>query len=73
MPLVEGARCPQHPEHGAPGAWRLVRNLMPLAAFIVLPFSGVLMVLDALMIFRGDRPCLHDLLAGTNVVKTPDE
>jgi uncharacterized RDD family membrane protein YckC len=36
------------------------------------PIAGNLVSLvDALFIFRGDRRCLHDLLAGTQVVKVP--
>ncbi|MBI2397588.1 MAG: RDD family protein [Xanthomonadales bacterium] len=34
------------------------------------PFVGpVLSLVDSLMIFRNDRRCLHDLIAGTRVVK----
>jgi len=32
-------------------------------------FGGFLPLLDVLFIFRGDRRCIHDLLAGTKVVK----
>lgn len=41
-----------------------------LLAYI--PMIGVLLVLvDYLFIFRADRRCLHDLLAGTRVVQLP--
>ena len=36
----------------------------------LIPFvGGLLSLLDALVIFRRDRRCLHDLIAGTKVVK----
>ena len=36
----------------------------------LIPFvGGLLSLLDALVIFRRDRRCLHDLSAGTKVVK----
>jgi uncharacterized RDD family membrane protein YckC len=31
--------------------------------------GGFLPLVDVLFIFRHDRRCIHDLLAGTNVVK----
>lgn len=33
--------------------------------------GGVLSLVDALMVFKSDRRCLHDLVAGTQVVKFP--
>ena len=36
----------------------------------MIPLVGVLLVwVDILMIFRRDRRCAHDLVAGTRVVK----
>ncbi|MCY1389879.1 hypothetical protein D9M71_46890 [compost metagenome] len=36
------------------------------------PVIGVLLVMvDYLFIFRADRRCLHDLMAGTRVVQLP--
>jgi uncharacterized RDD family membrane protein YckC len=36
----------------------------------MIPIFGLFFVLaDTLMIFRADRRCLHDLMAGTRVVK----
>jgi uncharacterized RDD family membrane protein YckC len=40
-----------------------------LLAFIPL-VGGLFGLIDALMIFRADRRCLHDLIADTIVVKT---
>ena len=35
----------------------------------MLPYIGIpLRLLDVLMIFRGDKRCLHDLIAGTKVI-----
>jgi uncharacterized RDD family membrane protein YckC len=33
--------------------------------------GGILSLVDALMVFKSDRRCLHDLVAGTQVVKFP--
>ncbi|WP_348720298.1 RDD family protein [uncultured Alcanivorax sp.] len=35
------------------------------------PGVNLIMLIDPLMIFRGDRRCLHDLLAGTQVIQAP--
>jgi uncharacterized RDD family membrane protein YckC len=32
--------------------------------------GGLLAVVDVLFVFRRDRRCLHDLVAGTRVVRT---
>lgn len=43
---------------------------VPMQLVGVVPFVGtVLPILDVLFIFREDRRCLHDLIAGTKVVK----
>ena len=45
-------------------------RILPLYAVQLLPgFGPFLLVLDDLFIFRADRRCIHDLLAGTKVVK----
>lgn len=44
-------------------------RVLPVTILSVIPFIGSLLALvDALMIFRGDRRCAHDLIAGTRVV-----
>jgi uncharacterized RDD family membrane protein YckC len=35
------------------------------------PLFNLVLLVDALMIFRRDRRCLHDLIAGTQVVDAP--
>lgn len=35
------------------------------------PLLNIFLLVDILMIFRKDRRCLHDLLAGTRVVEAP--
>lgn len=35
------------------------------------PGINLLMIIDPLLIFRGDHRCLHDLLAGTQVIQAP--
>lgn len=40
-------------------------NLIALVPFV----GGILSLIDALMVFKSDRRCLHDNVAGTQVVK----
>ena len=45
-------------------------RVMAVALIGMIPYLGPLLaVADILYIFRGDRRCLHDLIAGTCVVK----
>ncbi len=58
-----------------PGNRLLLRGLLPLLVYWVLSAAscGLLplpaLILDSLFIFRKDRRCLHDLVAGTRVVR----
>ncbi|MBD9479957.1 RDD family protein [Pseudoxanthomonas sp. PXM02] len=48
----------------------LVKRYLPTHAIANLPCVGLLYVLvDSLMIFRQDQRCVHDLIAGTRVVR----
>lgn len=48
----------------------LLRRYLPLQLAAVVPFIGNLLALvNVLLIFRQDRRCGHDLIAGTRVVK----
>jgi uncharacterized RDD family membrane protein YckC len=53
-----------------PDLWRLlVLRYLPTDAIGSIPFVGwPITLIDALMIFRKDRRCLHDFIAGTRVV-----
>jgi uncharacterized RDD family membrane protein YckC len=53
----------------------LLRNLIPgLTGYLLgLLVPGVLPAMDALCIYRADRRCIHDLIAGTKVVKVPQQ
>jgi uncharacterized RDD family membrane protein YckC len=55
-----------------PNFGRLVLlRYLPINLTVLIPVVGSLIPLvDVLFIFRRDRRCLHDLLAGTKVVKT---
>jgi uncharacterized RDD family membrane protein YckC len=44
---------------------------LPGMLLSLVPFGGLVSLLDTLMIFRSDRRCLHDLIAGTRVVHDP--
>lgn len=49
-----------------------ITRMLPLAVVSVIPMPllPVLVLLaDSLSIFRGDRRCIHDLIAGTKVIK----
>lgn len=48
----------------------LLKRYLPTHAIVNVPCLGfVYALVDALMIFRQDQRCLHDLIAGTRVVK----
>jgi uncharacterized RDD family membrane protein YckC len=77
---VTGIRIVRYETNGPPGivhAW-VLRELLFwfIGVFLsVIPFIGPMLLwpafhlTDACMIFRDDQRCLHDLLAGTKVVK----
>jgi uncharacterized RDD family membrane protein YckC len=53
--------------YGAPPL--LFKRYLPLTAASLIPLVGQLFILiDTLFIFRKDRRCVHDLIAGTKVV-----
>ncbi len=48
----------------------LAKRYLPVQAAAAVPFVGnVLVLVDTLLIFRADRRCGHDLIAGTRVIK----
>lgn len=64
-------RIVRHEDESKPGFVRafVLRLLLP-GMFGAIPFVGPAFTLvDALFIFRPDRRCVHDLIAGTMVVK----
>ena len=60
--LVDG----EHPRFGRSYA---LRYLFPNAIFQMHPFLTILALVDVLFIFGNSRRCVHDLIAGTIVVK----
>jgi len=54
-----------------PGFWTLVAlRYMPIVLVTQIPAIGPLLaVVDVLFIFRSDRRCVHDLIAGTKVIR----
>lgn len=54
--------------------WKLILIrawFFPLMYLIVVPWLALIPLLDNVLILRSDRRCLHDLLAGTIVVRWP--
>lgn len=48
----------------------LLARYLPISAVTLIPVIGnFLPVVDSLFIFRSDRRCIHDLIAGTKVVQ----
>lgn len=46
---------------------------LPISLITMLPIVGqILPLVDALFIFKKDRRCIHDMIAGTCVIKCPD-
>jgi len=56
---------------GVPPLWRIaVLRYLPLHVLSFFgPVGGLVLTVDDLMIFRGDRRCLHDLICGTRVLR----
>jgi uncharacterized RDD family membrane protein YckC len=53
-----------------PFASLILKRYLPIWLVVQIPFAGFLCNLaNILFIFRSDRRCLHDLIAGTRVVK----
>lgn len=48
----------------------MVKRYLPISVAGVIPIIGqFLLIIDVLFIFRNDKRCIHDLIAGTKVVK----
>jgi uncharacterized RDD family membrane protein YckC len=54
-----------------PSVWRILGlRALPVSIAATLPVLGqILPLIDVLFIFRKDRRCVHDLIAGTRVVR----
>ena len=49
----------------------LLRRYLPIQAISSIPLlGGLLSIANVLFIFRADRRCVHDLIAGTKVVRS---
>ena len=58
---------------GQRAEWWRVLLLRPIIAVVGQFTAGILGVVDILFIFRQDRRCLHDMVAGTLVAQKPWE
>lgn len=48
----------------------IFRRTLPVALASIIPYiGGLLIIIDSLLIFRADRRCAHDLIAGTKVIR----
>jgi uncharacterized RDD family membrane protein YckC len=47
----------------------LLRTWLPAAVALIPGVGGLLSLIDGAFIFRSDKRCLHDLIAGTRVVR----
>ena len=48
----------------------LLKRYLPMSAVSLIPIlGGLLAIIDVLFIFRKDKRCVHDLIAGSKVVK----
>jgi uncharacterized RDD family membrane protein YckC len=58
-------------EGGIPELWRIIAlRYAPISIATMLPYVGyALYTLDVLFIYRADRRCIHDLIAGTQVLR----
>ena len=58
-------------EGRVPEFWRLIGlRYLPIMVVSVVPILGnILVLIDILFIFRSDRRCIHDMIAGTIVVR----
>jgi uncharacterized RDD family membrane protein YckC len=58
---------------GVPELWRILAlRYAPISIVATIPTLGLGLLLptvDVLFIFRGDRRCLHDMIAGTKVLR----
>ncbi len=56
---------------GIPEVWRILAlRYAPLSIVAMIPTFGMLLsTVDVLFIFRGNRRCLHDMIAGTQVLR----
>lgn len=49
----------------------IFRRSLPVALASIIPYiGGLLVIIDSLLVFRADRRCAHDLIAGTKVIRT---
>lgn len=58
-------------DNRVPEFWRLIAlRYLPIMVVSAVPILGnILIIVDVLFIFRSDRRCIHDLIAGTRVVR----
>jgi uncharacterized RDD family membrane protein YckC len=67
---IKVVRVPDSAPAGFVHGW-LLRNFVP-GIIRIIPWIGLLFFLvDSCFVFSGERRCIHDLIAGTKVIKAP--
>lgn len=66
-----GIRIVSHENNQLLALWKIFSlRYMPRSLLAVVPVVGqFLMIIDVLFIFRKDKRCVHDFIAGTKVIK----
>lgn len=56
--------------NNVPGLWKIITmRYLPMEAALIPVLGPIFGLVDSLLIFRADRRCAHDHIAGTKVVK----
>ncbi|HYM35178.1 MAG TPA: RDD family protein [Steroidobacteraceae bacterium] len=68
---VAGTRIVSVDENRVLPLWKIITlRQLPISAVSQIPVVGPLStIVDMLFVFRGDKRCIHDLIAGTHVIR----
>jgi uncharacterized RDD family membrane protein YckC len=68
--IIAGIRIVRIDGQPVSGMDTIVKRVLPIMAIAQVPAVGwIFSLVDSLFIFRGDRRCIHDMIAGTKVIK----
>lgn len=67
---IVGSKIVLTDDKPAPFFTIIFRRSLPVALASIVPYiGGLLVIIDSLLVFRSDRRCAHDLIAGTKVIR----